>query len=162
MSALDDFHALVAGVNYPMFIVTAAAEGRRAGCLIGFATQASIAPPRLLVLISKANHTYRVARDATTLAVHFLREDNYELATLFGEQTGDEVDKFATLRWQEGPGHAPILEGTRGWVAGPVIDRFDAGDHVAHLIGVQEAAAAIPGPQLAFQAVRDMEPGHPA
>jgi flavin reductase (DIM6/NTAB) family NADH-FMN oxidoreductase RutF len=37
------FETIVATLDYPMFIVTTAAEGRRAGCLVGFGTQTSIA-----------------------------------------------------------------------------------------------------------------------
>jgi hypothetical protein len=39
---------------------------------------------------------------------------------------------------------------------------MDAGDHVAHLIEVTEAAEDQPGRQLGYQAVRSFAPGHPA
>jgi flavin reductase (DIM6/NTAB) family NADH-FMN oxidoreductase RutF len=157
-----DFHALVSSVDYPMFVVTAAARGRRAGCLVGFVTQASIAPPRLLVMVSKQNHTYRVAGDADLLVVHFLHAGNADLARLFGEQTGDGTDKFHACDWDEGPRGTPVLRGTAGWVAGRILARFDGGDHVAHLLDIQDAAVGTPGPPLTFQSVRDMRPGHPA
>src|SRR5450759_2929099 len=67
MSTEENFHTLVANVDYPMFIVTAAAHGTRAGCLVGFATQSSIDPPRLLVLLSKINRTYRLSQETDTL-----------------------------------------------------------------------------------------------
>ena len=162
MSTEENFHTLVANVDYPMFIVTAAAHGTRAGCLVGFATQSSIDPPRLLVLLSTINRTYRLSQETDTLVVHFLHEGNHDLATLFGEETGDEVDKFAGCQWQEGPQHTPVLRGTRGWVAGSILGRLDAGDHVAHLLEVNTAMTDVPGRPLAFQTVRDMEPGHPA
>ena len=162
MTSEQHFHELVSEVDYPMFVVTASAHGTRAGCLIGFVTQASINPPRLLVMLSKANRTYRVAQEADSLAVHFLSAANHDLATLFGEHTGDEIDKFALCEWREGPQHAPILSGTRGWATGRILSRHDAGDHVAHLLEVSNAESDAPGPQLTFQAVTDMEPGHPA
>jgi flavin reductase (DIM6/NTAB) family NADH-FMN oxidoreductase RutF len=162
MSTEENFHTLVANVDYPMFIVTAVAHGTRAGCLVGFATQSSIDPPRLLVLLSKINRTYRLSQETDTLVVHFLHEGNHDLATLFGEETGDEVDKFAGCQWQEGPQHTPVLRGTRGWVAGSILGHLDAGDHVAHLLEVNTAMTDVPGRPLAFQTVRDMEPGHPA
>ena len=56
---LDDF---VAGLDYPVFVVTAASGDERDGCLVGFSTQTSIDPPRLLVCLSKANRTTRIAR----------------------------------------------------------------------------------------------------
>ena len=47
-------HELVSELDYPMFIVTCADERERAGCLVGFATQCSIDPPRFLVCLSTA------------------------------------------------------------------------------------------------------------
>src|SRR3954447_12246363 len=78
-----------------MFIVTACADGERSGCLIGFATQASIDPSRFLVCLSHKNRTYRVARGTELLGVHFVPEEQAELAELFGGETRDEVDKLA-------------------------------------------------------------------
>lgn len=162
MTTEEHFHTLVSGMDYPMFIVTASAHGARAGCLVGFMTQGSINPPRLIVMLSKANHTYRVALEADSLVVHFLSEANHDLATLFGEQTGDNLNKFAFCDWREGPKDTLVLSGTRGWAAGRILSRHDAGDHVAHLIDVTTAESDTPRPQLAFQAVVDMQPGHPA
>lgn len=162
VSTEREFHDLVSGLDYPIFIVTAAAGGERAGCVVGFISQASISPPRLIVMLSKANRTYHIAQSADRLAVHFLHSGNLNLARLFGELTGDEVDKFAACEWEEGPHHEPLLTGTRGWATGPILARHDAGDHVAHLIDVTAAQTGIAGPQLSFQAVSELQPGHPA
>src|SRR5205814_344299 len=66
--------------------------------------------------------------------------------------------------WRTGPGGVPVLDGVKGWVAGPVLGRFDAGDHVAFLVAAESGAAGRPDPddQLGFQAVKDLEPGHEA
>ena len=98
------FNSLVGDLDYPMFIVTACADGERSGCLIGFATQASIDPSRFLVCLSHRNRTYRVAQGAELLGVHFVPEEQAELAELFGGETGDEVDKFERVRVGAGPG----------------------------------------------------------
>jgi flavin reductase (DIM6/NTAB) family NADH-FMN oxidoreductase RutF len=48
-----------------MFIVTAVGrDGERAGCLVGFATQCSIQPPRFLACISRENRTFDVVTEA--------------------------------------------------------------------------------------------------
>jgi flavin reductase (DIM6/NTAB) family NADH-FMN oxidoreductase RutF len=156
------FHDLVASIDYPMFIVTAAAGARRGGCLVGFVTQSSIQPPRLLVCISKANATFDVASQAEMLAVHFLDQDDRGLARLFGEETGDEVDKFSRCQWEPGPGGVPVLPQCKGWVAGTIRQRLDCGDHVAHLLEpVDGAMARGDGVALTFQQLRDLKPGHP-
>ena len=61
----DAFEKLVDLLDYPMFVVTAHADGVEAGCLVGFASQTSIHPPRFLVGLSTKNQTFRVAADAT-------------------------------------------------------------------------------------------------
>ncbi|WP_280228951.1 flavin reductase family protein [Nocardia cyriacigeorgica] len=137
----EAFDALVAAANSPMWVVTTIADGRRAGCLVGFAGQVSITPRRFLVAVSKNNHTYRIARRAEYLAVHLLTGDAVELARLFGTTSGDSVDKFARCAWSGGPHGLPILDGAAGWFAGRVIARSDLGDHVGHLLEPLTATA---------------------
>lgn len=129
------FDVLEQSVDTPMSIVTAASGMERSGCLVGFWTQCSIHPVRCLIMLSKTNHTFRVARFASTLAIHVLREGDQALAEHFGAITGDDVDKFAGLAWNVGPGGAPVLEGI-DWFAGTVGQVYDVGDHVAVIIDV--------------------------
>ena len=159
----DDFTRLVARLDYPMFVVTARAEddGERSGCLVGFATQCSIHPPRFAVWISKKNHTFGVAQRTTHLAVHAPGDGPAQraVAELFGATTGDEVDKFEQCRWHDGPEGAPILDDVPDWFVGHIVDRLDTGDHVGHVLDVV-AANAPADPGLTFQDVKNLEPGH--
>jgi flavin reductase (DIM6/NTAB) family NADH-FMN oxidoreductase RutF len=157
------FESLTSGLEYPMFVVTAAADGERNGCLAGFVTQCSIDPPVILVCVSKSNRTFRTAQRATTLAVHYLGVDDERLASLFGERTGDEIDKFAQCSWTERPDGTPVLDGCRGWVAGDIMSRADVGDHVAMAVRITAAEVRdAEAGQLGFQRVKDFDPGHPA
>jgi flavin reductase (DIM6/NTAB) family NADH-FMN oxidoreductase RutF len=160
--ALRQFHALVSTLEYPMWIVTAAAGGERDGCLVGFTTQCSIHPARFLVCLSNKNRTFRIARNTGVLGVHLVPEDRRELAEIFGGETGDEVDKMAQWGWREGPEGVPILDGVHSWFAGRVLERVDLGDHVAHVLEPVAAHHEDRGEPLGFQEVRDIEPGHPA
>jgi flavin reductase (DIM6/NTAB) family NADH-FMN oxidoreductase RutF len=157
------FHAVTALLDYPMFVVTTATGGERSGCLVGFATQVSIHPPRFLVALSDKNHTTRVAQRATALAVHLLGRDQEELARLFGEETGDAVDKFARCAWRDGPDGTPVLDDAVACFGGPVRDRVALGDHVGFLVEptwseVRRAA----DPLLGFREARRLHPGHEA
>jgi flavin reductase (DIM6/NTAB) family NADH-FMN oxidoreductase RutF len=155
-------HRLVAELDYPMFIVTAAAGGERAGCLVGFATQCSIDPPRFLVCLSDKNRTFRVAERAEQLIVHLVPDDAGDLAELFGSRTGDDVDKFARCDWSPGPGGAPVLDRCGNWFAGRVLDRLAAGDHVAYLLEPTEASSDAEEGQFSFHRAKRMPPGHEA
>jgi flavin reductase (DIM6/NTAB) family NADH-FMN oxidoreductase RutF len=148
-----------------MVIATVQADGDRSGCLVGFATQCSIDPVRYLVCLSTSNHTYRVATHATTMAVHVLHDTGHDrqLARLFGEATGDEVDKFELCGWSVGPEGVPVLDGC-DWFAGEIHERVDLGDHAGFVLDVRHDGEAerTAEPYLAFPQVKDLDPGHDA
>jgi flavin reductase (DIM6/NTAB) family NADH-FMN oxidoreductase RutF len=160
VSTPDTVHRLVAELDYPMFIVTVSSHGERAGCLVGFATQCSIDPPRFLVCLSQKNRTFRVASDAEVLVVHLVPEDATELAELFGSQTGDSIDKFERCGWSPGPAGTPVLNDCGNWFAGRVVSRMDAGDHDAFVLDPFEAASDRGERQFSFHRAKQMEPGH--
>ena len=95
------------------------------------------------------------------MVVHLVPEQASELAELFGSQTGDRVDKFARCGWTEGPNGVPVLDAL-DWFAGPVVQRFDVGDHVAP--GVEVTMGSAPRahePWLMLRDVLDLDPGNP-
>ena len=159
----EAFEKLVSLLDYPMFVVTTHAGDASAGCLVGFASQVSIRPPRFLVGLSKRNHTYRVAKGASHLAVHLLERRHCELARLFGSETGDQTDKFTRCSWHSGPHGLPILGDAAGWFAGRVLSRYNVGDHVGFLLEPVGGTAPDKFEQLVtFSDVRDLDPGHEA
>jgi flavin reductase (DIM6/NTAB) family NADH-FMN oxidoreductase RutF len=160
--AVGAFDSLMSELDYPMFIVTTAGrDGERAGCLIGFATQVSIRPPRFLAGLSHKNRTFRVAQSADHLGVHFVPAQGAEhLAELFGSETGDEVDKFTRCEWREGPGGVPVVEGLPNWFVGRIVDRLDAGDHDAFVLEPVAGDRQAEEEELTFHRARRIEPGH--
>ncbi|ATZ28149.1 flavin reductase family protein [Streptomyces lavendulae] len=162
MTELDPFTDDLDG---PVYVVTVAVGAERAGCLVGFASQCSIDPPRFIVWLSVANHTYRVARGAEYLTVHLLRRDDRALAELFGGETGDRVDKFAAVGWLPGEAGSPVLAQLPTWFTGRIEGCIEGGDHVGFLLA--PAAVCRPGdgpppPLLRYRELRNLEPGHPA
>jgi flavin reductase (DIM6/NTAB) family NADH-FMN oxidoreductase RutF len=154
------FNRLMAQLDYPMFIVTTAAGGERAGCLVGFASQVSIDPPRFLAGLSVKNRTFRVASEAEVLVVHLVPQEAEELAELFGGETGDETDKFAQCRWRPGPAGAPVLTDLENWFAGLIVGRHDLGDHRGFLLEPIEGQAGESEAGLTFRRAKGIEPGH--
>jgi flavin reductase (DIM6/NTAB) family NADH-FMN oxidoreductase RutF len=161
MSDLDAFDALADELDYPMFVISATADGQSDACLVGFTTQCSIEPPRYAVFLSKANRTYTIAHSATTLIVHRLRADQHAVAEHFGGTSKvDDPGKLAEWPWSPGPEGAPVIADC-DWFAGRIEAQFDVGDHVAFVLapfgGHTERAR-----QLGYQATRDIEAGQPA
>ena len=157
-TAFDD---LMGRLEHPMAVVTTVADGERAGCLVGFHAQCGIDPPAYAVWLSKANRTFEVAERAQTFAVHFLGAGDRALAELFGEQTGDDVDKFARCAWEPGPEGVPLLTVADRFV-GRRLDLVEADcDHVCLMLW-PIATSVGTGELLAFADVADLQAGHEA
>jgi flavin reductase (DIM6/NTAB) family NADH-FMN oxidoreductase RutF len=155
-------HELVSELDYPMFIVTVASGGQRAGCLVGFATQCSIDPPRFLVCLSEKNRTFRVALRAEVMVVHLVPAEAGGLVELFGSRTGDDLDKFERCAWSPGPAGSPMLDDCANWFAGRIVERMDAGDHTAFLLDPFDAASDTGEGTFTFHRAKHMQPGHEA
>jgi len=157
----EAFDAIVAELDSPTYVVTTAAGDERDGCLVGFASQCSIQPPRFGVWLSKENRTYRIALSAATLVVHLLRQGDQDLARLFGALTGDQVDKLKGVEWRPGPDGCPVLARC-DWFAGSIVERVDTGDHVAFVLAPSGGVCERSGTrQLGMQEIGDIEAGHP-
>jgi flavin reductase (DIM6/NTAB) family NADH-FMN oxidoreductase RutF len=95
------------------------------------------------------------------MMVHVPSPDERALAELFGERTGDEVDKFAGVAWDPGPdGVTPVLSDCTRWFAARVLQQVDSGDHTSFLVEAFAASSGTEKSQLGFQQAKDMTPGH--
>ncbi len=160
-AALD---ALVAALDAPMVVVTAADGDDRDGCLVGFHSQLSIEPRRYVVWLSIANRTYQLARRSTHLAVHALAVQDHAIAEHFGATTGDEVDKLADLAWTPGPGGVPVLDALPVHVVGRVVTELELpeADHVGFVLEpVAGRASRLAGAPLRLGDATDIQAGHP-
>ncbi len=143
-------------------VTTTSATGEQSGCVVGFITQCSIKPPRLLVCISKVNHTFFASERSDAVAIHLIGQDQIELASLFAEQSGDTVDKFGKCTWHLGITGSPVLSECAAWLEALIVSRSSVGDHEALLV---RPVAGGPGPHqsvLTFQGAPKFRPGHPA
>lgn len=161
--ATSAFDAFTDRTDYPLVVLTTiAAEGERSGCLAGFVTQCSIDPPRLLVCISRTNHTFGVAQRARLFAVHLLGDHQVEVASLFGEQTGDHVDKFSRVRWHPGPEGVPLLDECAAWLVVMSLERFEVGDHQALLTSPRDGGTGTQAGLMTVRTAPSFDAGHPA
>jgi flavin reductase (DIM6/NTAB) family NADH-FMN oxidoreductase RutF len=159
----NDLEPFFERVDYPYYVLTARTpDGYMSGCLAGFVTQCSIDPPNFVACISRLNHTLGVAVHASAMGLHLLGVDQLETARLFGEETGDEVDKFAGVDWWIGTTGAPLLKDVAMALEGTILGHFSVGDHEAFLV---RAVRAVPSPGrglLMHRTSPRLHPGHPA
>lgn len=141
---MDDeaFGALTAAADPAMIVVTTAAEGERAGCLVGFHAQSSISAAHYCLWLSKTNHTYRVGLRATHFAIHFPTAEDLDLAKRFGTLSGQDEDKFSGLEISVDESGVPLLEACPHRM---LVERLtlldDGGDHVCITATVRSACS---------------------
>lgn len=157
-SGLDD---LMGSVDSPLIVVTTSAEGERAGCLVGFHSQASIDPGHYCFWLSKANHTYRVALRSERFAVHFLTDADRDLGRHFGSRSGSEADKFTGLDITVAEEGVPLIAELPNRL---LVERIamldDGGDHVCTTARVLSAESTRDFTPLRTSQLGDLPPGH--
>ncbi len=158
-ASLDPF---LERIDFPYFVVTVRApDGEMSGCLAGFVTQCSIDPPNFLVCVARVNHTFGVANRSDAMGLHLLGEEQVDLARVFGEETGDLVDKFAQCDWRLGATGAPLLVESAVSMEGHILGHFSAGDHEAFLLRAQRVVEGTDKGLLTYRDAPDFHPGHP-
>jgi flavin reductase (DIM6/NTAB) family NADH-FMN oxidoreductase RutF len=157
----EAFDTLMSSADPPLVVLTTAAAGERAGCLVGFHAQSSITPPHYSVWLSKANHTYRVGLRAAHFAVHFLTAQDLALAERFGTLTGEDTDKFAGVDFKLDKHGVPLLEACPSRMS---LERIavldDGGDHVCLTTRVSSAHTAEGFVPLRLSGAEHLDPGH--
>ena len=155
---------LVDRADPPLYVVTTAAAGERAGCVVGFATQASIDPPRFLVAISKANRTWqRRPRPRATSRCICSGASGLMSSTCSAARPVTRSTSSNSAIGPRATAGVPLLDGAAAWFVGRVIERFDFGDHVGHLLQPVRGGTATTSPDaVTLHDADDLSPGHPA
>jgi flavin reductase (DIM6/NTAB) family NADH-FMN oxidoreductase RutF len=95
--------------------------------------------------------------------VHFLTEDDLDLAEHFGTLTGDDVDKFDGVAFRSGVDGVPLIERLPHRL---LIERSvlvdEGGDHVCVVGGALDAEAPGRFSPLRLSGVDGLVPGHEA
>lgn len=117
-------------VNREVWIVTAAADGRRGGLCATWVSVASIDPDHPVVVAGLApNHfTTKLVQSSGCFGLHLLRPDQTALALNFAIGSGRDRDKFAGLTVSIGSTGSPLLDDCLASLECRVFSRHDTGD----------------------------------
>lgn len=154
------FTSLMSSADSSLIVVTTAAEGEQAGCLVGFHTQSSISAQQYSFWLSKANHTYRISLRSALFAVHVLTTEDLAVAEHFGTRSGEDSDKFSGIDLDTEESGVPLLRAVPNRM---VVERIamldDGGDHVCLTTRVRSAHTAGPFTALRLSDVGHLDPG---
>ena len=128
-------------MSYGLYVVSAEADGQRAGCVINTATQVTALPPRLMVAVHKDNVTTGVIQRAgafTVTAIDMTAEMPY--IGNFGFRTSANFDKFEKYGCEISAVGSPYSpEHVCALFACKVVDTVDVGTHLLFIGDVVDA-----------------------
>ena len=128
-------------MSYGLYVVSAEADGQRAGCVINTATQVTATPPRLMVAVHKDNVTTGVIERAGAFTVTAIdKTADMPYIGNFGFRTSANFDKFEKYGCETSavgspysPEHACALFACR------VVETVDVGTHLLFIGDVVDA-----------------------
>ncbi|WP_375400871.1 flavin reductase [uncultured Amnibacterium sp.] len=125
--------------HYPTGVaaITAVADGRPVGMVVGTFSQVSFDPPLVAFLPTTGSKSFAVLRTATAFCVNVLASDQELLCRRFAT-AGDQ--KFDGVEWRPAPLGSPILDGAVSWIECTFEDVREAGDHSIVLGRVRDLA----------------------
>ena len=120
-------------INYGLFLVSAAGEGKYQGCLVNSLHQiTSSMPPKFSITLNKSNETWKAIEKIGVFSATVLSKDApKELVDLFGYKSGRVTDKFAGRQVEvDGNGSPWLREGALARFSFKVVDQLDLGSFV--------------------------------
>ena len=149
-----EIDSLLRLVDREVWIVTAAAGGKRGGLTATWVAQASIDRERPVIMAGLApNHfTAELVEEGQAFAAHLLAESQAGLAWNFAKDSGRERDKLAGLSTAESASGCQILKDCLAWFDCRVFARYDAGDRLFYWADVVAAEKPGSGSPLREQA----------
>ena len=139
-------------MSYGLYVVSAEADGEKAGCIINTATQVTAEPIRLIVAVHKDNVTTGVIQRAGAFAVSVLDQTaDMPYIGNFGFRTSDTYNKFEkyeTAVSEVGSPYSP--EHACAVCACRLIDTVDVGTHLLFVGEVVQAEKLSSEPPLTY------------
>lgn len=147
--------------SYGVYIVTAEAEGAKAGCVINTFVQVTSTPARVTVALNKDNATTAAVSASGRFEVALLSQDApMELIGRFGFRTSTDFDKFADTQWASDEHGVPyVSEHAVAHVGARVINTVDVGTHLVFVGEVDDAEVLADGEALTYAYYRQVKGG---
>ena len=131
-------------MSYGLYIISAKAGDKAAGCVVNTFQQVTSKPARVSVAINKENYTTGVILESGHFEAVVLAESApMELIGTFGFKTSAEIDKFADVAHAFDDAGVPyVTEHVVAHIGARVIDKVDVGTHYM-IVGEVECAEVL-------------------
>jgi flavin reductase (DIM6/NTAB) family NADH-FMN oxidoreductase RutF len=139
MVSPEDTYQLLRNLTSPVVAITSEHGGKRNGMILDSAIRASIVPtiPRVAMFIHKFNTSHDMIFATGRLALHLLRQDQFDLIHELGFFHRTEKDKLAGIPHHTGKTGVPVLDECYAHFECQVVNAMDSGSSTCFLCDVQ-------------------------
>ena len=145
-------------LDYPLCLLSAAANGKNSGCIINSLHQAASSfPAKFTITVNKDNETAKAVEAAGCFSATVLAADApEEIINTFGYKSGRVTDKFAGYEVEFDASGAPyIKQGMVSRISCKVLDKLEIGNYVLYVGQVTEAEVLSEAAGLTLKAFVD-------
>ena len=145
-------------LDYSLCLLSAAADGRRQGCIVNSFHQVTSAfPPQFTVTVNRENETCKAVEAAGSFCITLLDGNAPgELIDRFGYRSGRAGDKFESYAAEtDGNGNPYLTEHMVSRISCKVVDRLEIGKFILFVGQASEAEVLSGGDVLTLKAFSD-------
>lgn len=130
-------------IPYGIYVLTAESrEGGTAAATVNWVTQASFAPPLLVVGVKADSGAHAVVKQARRFALNILGKGQQDVAFKFFKSVAREDDTIAGETLVPGADGTPLLASAAATVECRVVEILERGDHSVVVAEVTDARVA--------------------
>jgi len=130
-------------IPYGLFVLTAKSkDGRIAAATVNWVTQASFAPPLVVVGVKTDSGAHAIIKDSGTFALNVLGKGQQAAAFAFFKAVNHEGDRINGEPFRSGSTGAPILSALPAYVECKLVGTVEKGDHSVFVGEVVDAGVA--------------------
>jgi flavin reductase (DIM6/NTAB) family NADH-FMN oxidoreductase RutF len=132
-------------IPYGLFVLTAKGKNDEvAAATVNWVTQASFAPPLVVVGVKTDSHAHALIKESKAFALNVLGKGQTAMAFTFFKPAAREGQSISGEPFRSGTTGAPILERAPAFVECRLVDTVERGDHSVFVGEVVEAGVAKP------------------
>lgn len=148
-------------LTYGLFIASVEEGGKKNGCVINTALQATSEPTQMTVTMIQGNLTTSMIKKKGSMTISVLSQDcPLDVINDFGMRSGRDYDKFDGVDHKiDGKGDPYLHKNTVAYMSLDVSSAIDLGTHCLFICDVIEARNIDKGRSMSYSDYRDLKKG---
>jgi len=137
-------------ISYGVYVISTLDGQRKTGCIANSAMQITSSPATIALSMNHDNFTNSCIKKSGFFAISILSEESDPgLIGQFGFQSGKDVDKFASVKY-EMKSDIPVITDSCGYIVCRVTDQMETSTHTVFLGEVIDGDVFSAGPAMTY------------